>query len=427
MTPFPYQIAGAEFLASRKVALLADEPGLGKSLQAIRACDAVNASNVLIVCPASVVGNWRGEIAKFRQGNWSAYVTSFEAASGRDFDYLMGCRFDVLIIDEAHYAKSVTAKRTVALYGFTGEDGLETAPALVNRADAVWLLSGTPMPNNPAELYTHLRALAPERILSERTGKVWSIHQFVNGYCQTKHNGFSLQIVGARNEAKLHAKLDGFMLRRRQADVLKDLPEMRFGEVWLDGDLSALPPADVDMVRLALDKGGFDALKDIAGHVAVLRRMTGTAKLPGAIAWVKDWLASTEPTRKIVLFAHHKDVVAGIVKAFPSFAVIDGSKSQVQRDTAVKRFQTDPLARGFIGQNTAAGVGITLTAASDMLVLEPSWVPAENDQIVKRIHRIGQKASCLVRFAVIAGSIDEDIQRAALRKLRMIEKVIDGV
>jgi SWI/SNF-related matrix-associated actin-dependent regulator of chromatin subfamily A-like protein 1 len=405
--------------------LLADDPGLGKTFQAIRAADSRKAKQVAIICPASVIGTWHAEIRKYRTSDWYFFVTSYERACRQDYDHLTVNRWDALIIDEAHYLKTLTSGRTKAVYGFTAEDGLQRLPAIIDCADAVWLLSGTPMPNDPSELYPHLRALAPHLVTGERSGKIWSIFQFIAAFCETKNNGFGHKIVGARQEAKLHRKLEGFMLRRRKADVLKDLPPLRFGEVAVEGDLSALPPEEVAIVQKALERGGFDALKDVAGHVGKLRRLTGLAKLPATIAWLKDWLAGS--TGKIVVFAYHKDVIAGLRDALGKQAVVlDGSTPVAQRQAVVDRFQQDPRVRVFIGQMTAAGVGITLTAASDMLVVESSWVPAEIQQATQRIHRIGQKESCLVRFAHVEGSIDEDIQRAVARKVRMIDAVIEG-
>jgi SWI/SNF-related matrix-associated actin-dependent regulator 1 of chromatin subfamily A len=426
MKPFPYQKRGIEFLAQRRKALLADEPGLGKTLQAIRAVDACFADDVLIICPASVIGTWAGEIAKFAQRKWNFHVTSYERACGREYDALMAQKFDVIIFDEAHYLKTLTSKRTKKLYGFTSKDGFRRNIGLIDNAFAVWLLTGTPMPNDPSELYPHLRALCEDRVRSPRTGKVWSFYQYINAYCVLKNNGFGDKIVGAKNADKLHKKLDGFMLRRHKKDVLKDLPPLRFGEIAVDGDLSGLPEEEVAKVKAALEAGGFQALKEVAGHVAVLRRLTGLAKVGSTVKWLKDWLENS--TGKIVVFAYHRDVIAVLQEAFSDVAVVlQGSTSEANREAARTRFQTDPGVRMFIGQLTAAGTGITLTAASDLLFVESSWVPAEIEQAAQRIHRIGQKESCLVRFAMIPNSIDEDIQRAVARKVGMIERVIEGV
>lgn len=426
--PFPYQNEGSAFLAARGAALLADDPGLGKCLQAIRACDAVVALEVLIICPASVVGTWHREIAKFREGGWRYLVVSYEGASGEYAEIIDRQMWDVLIVDEAHMLKTVTSSRTKRVYGFTDEICLKRAKALCDRSAAVWLLSGTPMPNNPSELYSHLRALRPDLVTGRYSKKIWSFQQYCATYCVFERSRFGekMSVRGAKNEAELHRKLSGFMLRRRKTDVLKDLPPLRFGEIAVEGDLSAIPAEEVAIVKAAIERGGFDALKEVAGHVGTLRRLTGMAKLPSTIAWVKDWLANSAG-QKIVLFAYHRDVIAELARALGDVAVVlDGSKSQHEREMAIELFQGSEKARVFIGQITAAGTGITLTAASDLLFVESSWVPADMQQASQRIHRIGQTESCLVRFAMIPGSIDEDIQRAVANKVKMIEAVIEG-
>lgn len=426
---YPYQKEGVKFLASRKTALLADDPGLGKSVQAIRACDAAMVLKVLVICPAGLVENWRREIQMWREGDWSAYVVSFDKAAGSDFHRLIahGSEWDVLIVDEAHYCKTLDAKRTKAIYGKRAEMG---KLAIASKAAQVWILTGTPTPNNPSELYTHLRALHPEAVTSSRTGKPWTQMQFMNAYCDMRHTGFGMKIEGSKNEAELHAKLQGFMLRRRKGDVLKDLPPMRFGEVWLEANVDGISTEEAEIVRKALAEKGVEGLRTIAanGSVSTLRRLTGMAKALPAAQWVSDWLDSTPADRKIVVFAHHKDVVETLFDKLHTRAVrVAGHTKQEERQRAVDRLQKDPAVRCFIGNIQAAGVGITLTAASDLLFVESSWVPAENEQAAQRIHRIGQGEPCLVRFAMVAGSIDEDIQRAVSRKMASIAAVVDGV
>lgn len=424
----PYQQAGVEFLAGRKTALLADSPGLGKTIQAIRACDKAIVLKVLIICPASVVENWKREIAMFREGDWSAYVTSFDKARGIDHHKIILAQWwDVIIIDEAHFLKEISTKRTRAIYG---KNATMDKSALAAKAGQVWLLTGTPAPNHSGELYSHLRALYPEAILSPKTGLPWTYHQFVAAYCLLRSNGFGNQIVGTKNEAKLHEKLKGFMLRRRKADVLKDLPPLTFGELYLEGDVTGVDFAEVEIVRKVLAEEGVNGLRKVSlnGSVSALRRITGMAKALPAANWVAEWLESTPKDRKIVVFAHHKDVLDVLYDKLHLVAVrVDGSMKQTERQKAVDRLQNDPAVRVFIGQITAAGTGITLTKASDLLFVESSWVPAEMEQAAMRIHRIGQTEPCLVRFAMLAGSIDEDIQRAVARKIESIAKVVDGV
>jgi len=216
------------------------------------------------------------------------------------------------------------------------------------------------------------------------------------------------------------------MLRRLKAEVLPDLPEISFDPLYVEGRIGVAGP-EAELVREALAKDGIDGLKRIASHVATLRRLTGMAKVEPVVEWVKEWLEGCD--RKIVLFAHHREVLSalseGIAKLGYGGEGISGDTPAASRQIAIDRFQNDPRYRVFIGQNTAAGTGITLTAASDLILLEASWVPAENAQIAGRIHRIGQRNGCQVRFATLAGSIDEDIQRAVARKTADISAILD--
>ncbi|MEF2552009.1 DEAD/DEAH box helicase [Aurantimonas sp. A2-1-M11] len=408
----PYQLAGAEFLAARTAALLADEPGLGKSAQAIIAADTAGAGRVLVICPASVVENWRREIEMWSLGLFDFEVLSFDRAGQAT------AGFDTLIIDEAHYVKTPTAKRTQTLYG----PKWDRVGGLAEQAQRVYLLSGTPMPNNPSELWTHLRALHANAILA-KGGKPRTFAQFVGKFCHTRDNGFGMQIVGGKNHDQLRAALDGFMLRRTKAEVMSEMPALRYAELAVPGriDPKALGDEAV-IVRKALEEHGVDGLKMVAGHVTTLRRLTGAAKVAGVAAWVRDWLANGGG--KIVLFAQHRDVLDGLqAELKPAYAVarVDGSTTDRQRQ--VDEFQRGD-ARVFLGQLQAAGTGITLTAASDLVFVESSWVPAENEQAAQRIHRIGQDQACLVRFATLAGSIDEAVQRAIARKMNDIVRVI---
>lgn len=429
---FPYQVEGARFLAERGRALLADDMGLGKSAQAIAAVDRLPQSGMLsvgIVCPASVVENWKREVARFRRGQWTANVVSYHKAA----EAFRGEELDVLILDEAHYLKNHKAKRTQAIFGekCDGESGL------VSRARHVFLLTGTPTPNHPAELWPMLRAVLPDAITPKcfngvgkpRSGRLrpLSYWSFVQKYCRTRDNGFGIQIVGGKNLEQLKTAIAPYVLRRKKDEVLADLPPIRFDELPLTGDLK-LPQDAIDQswaLQKVLDEKGVEGLREIAPHVAQLRRLTGLAKVPAVIDWIKEQFEGG--LKKLVVFAQHTDVLRQLEHAFygktfwPAF--IDGSYNAASRQAMVDKFQTKEDCKIFFGQIQAAGTGITLTAASDLLFVESSWVPAENEQAAMRIHRIGQKNACLVRFATLAGSIDEQIQRAVMRKTADIAKL----
>lgn len=423
---YPYQQVGAKWLSERPRALLADEMGLGKTAQAIRSLD--NGVVVGVVCPASVEETWRREFAKFADIAHSVSVASYDkVARGLWADRSDGLiHFDVLILDECHYLKTPTAKRTRAIFG----EKCDGVGGLVERAERVVLLSGTPMPNHPAELWPALRALAPETIMSS-SGKPYTYWQFVKRYCATKFNPFSDNptIVGAKNHDALAEALKPFMLRRLKSEVLTDLPPIRYEPLYLEGriPIEVQGSKEADMIRATLESDGIEGLRALTPYVATLRRLTGLAKVQPVVDWVKTWLECCDD--KLVIFAQHVEVIEaihqGLLPMSGGLMPLTGSTPSGVRQKIIDSFQRDPSARVFIGQLQAAGTGITLTAASDVLIVESSWVPAENSQAAMRVHRIGQSNPCLIRFATLAGSIDEQIQRVVARKTADITQVLD--
>ncbi len=414
----PYQVAGAKFLAGKKAALLADDMGLGKTAQAVAACDEVGAESVLVICPASVCETWRREFKRFSMSGIIPTVLSYDkAARGYAGDYI---RNDVLILDEAHYLKSATSKRTQAVFGFDAKDGKLYNDGLVAQAKHVFLLTGTPMPNNPSELWPALRAVASRTILNPKSGAPYSYWQFVSKFCKTKDSGFGLQIVGAKNHADLKARLEPFMLRRLKSEVLAELPPLQFEPLYVEGPVARGGQGlaeEFAAIRILREEG----IEGLAKHpLPTLRRLTGQAKVSACIEWIKDFLTSG---KQLVVFAYHHEVIAVLSAAFPGSAVVTGGTIPARRFSAVDDFQNGD-AKLFIGQIQAAGTGITLTAASDVLFVESDWVPANVHQAAARIHRHGQTESCMVRFATLAGSVDEDISRALARKMYDIEKIV---
>lgn len=427
---YPYQEVGAEFLSRQKTALLADSMGIGKTAQAIVAARKVGAKEILVVCPASVVENWKREFAMWwptsagGSDNRNVVAISYDKAA-RNPDGLRR-KWSVVILDEAHYLKNPKAKRTKAILG----DRMTRNGGVVERADYVWCLTGTPAPNNPTEIWPMLHALSPGLI--SRDHKPLNFYQFMRRYCVVKNNGFGDQIVRGKNLEELKERMAPFVLRRRKEEVLTDLPELRFGELSLSSDaarkaLDAIDHDDVARIKRALE-GGAEALSKLSTEMATVRRLTALAKAPLVAEWVKEWLDGSE--EKIVLFGQHREALATLGDALSAYnpVCIDGSVPSTARQRAVEMFQSPSMdVRVFLGQIQAAGTGITLTAASDLIFLEQSWTPADNAQAAMRIHRIGQKRGCLVRTAMLPGSIDEAVQRVLARKTEDLVQLFDAV
>lgn len=427
-TLFPYQRTGAAYLAERRHAMLLDEQGLGKTAQAIEACNLTGARDVLVVCPASVRTSWRREFERFGTGQ-RVTVESYDMVTRRWRDY--DGPWDVAIFDEAHYLKSSNANRTRCLYG----DG-ETFPGIAKMCGAAWPLTGTPAPNNPAELYSHLAAFRPDLIRHRNSNEVMNRFAFQGRYCRIKETKYGRQVVGGKNLDDLREKMAEWTLRRLKKDVLPDLPELLYEELPIDADaahdaLKDIPGEEMDLIRDVLRDGDAASLQSVAAHLASLRRVTATAKAPVLAEWVHEFLDATD--RKIVIFAHHVEPLKHLWHLLRYTvngkriqpAIISGETAPAKRQAAVDRFQSDPDVRVFLGQIQAAGTGLTLTAASDMVFLEQSWVPAENAQAAMRIHRIGQKRGCVVRYMTLTGSIDEAVQRTLARKTRDLSQLFD--
>lgn len=410
--PMPYQEEGASFLARERRALLADGAGMGKTLQAIRACDHIGARRVLVLSPPSAVVNWRREFEESSLLDPEVNVFTSNTARGA----FLHERYDAVILDEAHYFKAYRSQRTQLVYGHR-TDG----EGLVSRAPYTFLLTATPMPNHPGEVWTHLHALRPE-LIPGPTGPM-GFFRFQQVYCQIQQTPFGPRVTGVRptKVAALRAILSRFMLRRNEDEVT--LPELRVGPLYVEAHVAKAWSEDSARVMEALDSGGVAALRGLATEAATLRRLLGLAKVEPTIAYAEDWLAANDG--KLCLYGHHKEVLEAFARVFRGrCAVITGATTD--RQVQIDRFQTDDSVRVFIGQIQAAGEAITLTRASEVLLVEPSWVPSQNYQVIKRIHRIGQDKPCQARFVTVAGSIDEAINRALARKEAMISAVMEA-
>jgi SWI/SNF-related matrix-associated actin-dependent regulator 1 of chromatin subfamily A len=231
--------------------------------------------------------------------------------------------------------------------------------------------------------------------------------------------------------------------------VLRDLPAIRFATAVVDpgealADLEAAEAApELTLLRPVLDAavaktglqgaGGADrdalvegSLRTDSIALARLRRLTGIAKAKATADLVRHELVCGA-LEKVVVFAHHSEVLRTLASALARFGVVtvDGGTSPSRRQTAIDRFQIDPATRVFLGQITAASTAITLTAASHVVFAEASWVPGDNLQAAKRCHRIGQTRPVLARFISLAGSLDEAITEVLRRKTRLLAQLID--
>lgn len=438
----PYQREGVDFLLESACRFLADDPGLGKTLQVIAAAERAGAERVLVVAPAIGRVSWREQI-----GQWASrpapvvnpdkipdtgpvwVVCSYQSLLNKNtWRALAAHEWDVLVLDEAHYLKNPDAMRTKAVY--------DVDKGLYRKAKRVWALSGSPAPNHLGELYPHIAALAPN-IFQELTRAHMTYGQWVDAFCVVRHHPtFGQQIKGSQNQHVLRPKLKGFLLRRRKEEVLDDLPDMDFVGEPLDADVL---PAGAKMLA-QVDAKMRETLPPEAEHwtdeqitdyllgeevaLSSVRRNLGLLKTPLCAAWVANWLEQN-PDRKIMIAAHHTSVIDEAMEALKGHhpVKVDGRDTFARRTEAVRSFQNDKRCRVFVGQITAAGVALTLTAASDIAFFEWSWTPEDNVQIASRLHRIGQKRGALARFLSVPGTLDARIASVAARKARDIHQL----
>lgn len=418
----PFQAAGIAYASRRRACILGDEPGLGKTIQAIGVANLLGLKRLLVICPAGLRLNWEREISKWHMRNPGIDVVLSglpEADSPRStvISYDLASRwkgvrspYDLVICDEGHYLKNPTARRTKVVLG-----SKKRGPGLIHLAKRRLVLTGTPIPNRVYEIYIVLKTLAPGAIDNM---DYWA---FLTWYAVMSED----RCVGARHEEELYSRLRANVLvRRLKKDVLRDLPEKRYKMVVF--------PASGGLQKILRKESQFSASEIIAHGAPVgtalpeIRREMGIEKAPSVVQYAKDVLE--DGVQKIVIFAHHREVVTILEKGLCDYQpqVVTGSSSAQARQTAVDRFQSDPDARVFVGNIVAAGTGITLTAASDVIFAEASWVPGENTQAEDRCHRVGQTNNVLIHLLVVEGSLDAHILGAAARKQKDISTVVDN-
>jgi SWI/SNF-related matrix-associated actin-dependent regulator 1 of chromatin subfamily A len=239
-------------------------------------------------------------------------------------------------------------------------------------------------------------------------------------YCDAYPGQWGWDYSGASNLDELNERLRStVMIRRLKADVMKELPPKRRQIIELSG---ALPKPEVDYLAAvkALKNPGQIAFEEIAR----VRHEDALAKLPQVIEFIKDALEESE---KIVVFAWHRDVIEGLTQALIDFSpvIVTGDTSLKNRQWAIENFQNEPHTRIFIGNIQAAGVGITLTAASHVIFAELDWTPGVVSQAEDRCHRIGQKDFVLVQHLVLSGSIDAKMAKILVAKQEVLDKALD--
>jgi SNF2 family DNA or RNA helicase len=430
LTPKHFQPDGARFMLERNRSYLAADAGTGKTIMAALAINA-SGRRAVYFCPPFLAVNTRIMLSA-----WNTHDARVAIYGGDDridhhvkeADILivpdsliadpLGARLDLwdragemarsgamAFVDEAHRYKTIDSQRTESL---TGEWGL------LRGFERIAFMSGTPIPNGkPKELYPIISRFAPETI-NYRSYNSFGMH-----YCAGFYDGWGYDFEGRSNVPELFGNLRRtFMLRIKKADVLKELTPRTSELVILADDL---PAQAAKLDRQMLSK--YSSHEDLAKRTiapdspeATYLRLLGHAKAPLAVAFIKGELAETDESA--LVFARHIDVVALLAKGLAKYKplVITGQTPKAVRQKLVDAFQSKREHRVFIGNVDACGVGFTLTKATRVFHVEPSWVPGVNSQAADRADRIGQEFAVHEQFLVFKNSRDRAILESNLRK-----------
>jgi SWI/SNF-related matrix-associated actin-dependent regulator 1 of chromatin subfamily A len=481
----PFQKAGVAYASQRPNTLIADEMGLGKTIQAIGTITLDPTINkILVVVPAFLKINWGREIKKWLTrpltiGTASSdylpdtdiVVTNYDILS-RNPDQLRSIKWDLIVVDEAHYVKNYKAQRTVFLVG--GELKIDPEEVsnftlrgykIIERSKFCKVtrktipeyfvvmtpipsrkkiaLTGTPILNRPIELWTTVNWLFPHEFSN--------FMYFAKRYCGAYQTRFGWDFTGATNTDELALKLRSLgMIRRLKSDVLKELPSKFYNVIPLpvNGSLSRIVEESeqfdkaAEIIDLAALKDAVEAAKTsddpedlkealealengfaaIFSQLSAIRRDTAKLKLPYIIEHITNLI---ENGVKVICFCHHREIVEAIHSAFKGSVKAYGGMTPKDRDAAEQEFQNNEDCRLFTGTYDGAGVGLTLTAGSRVVLAELEWVPAKVSQAIDRAHRYGQKNNVIVDYMVFENSVDSMMAEMLIEKQRVADSILD--
>lgn len=408
MQLFPHQQEAKLFLLSRRRAILADQPRVGKTLPTAAA--ALENLPALIVCPAIAKTVWEAAFSKL------APKTSVHVVNGKrgaaeinsaditiiNYDVLQygvtHCdRYNTLVLDECHRIKNPKAARTKA------------AMLAMKKIDHVYALSGTPIPNRPIELWPILHGLGVYRggwfDFAARYAKMWSAP-------------WGLDTSGASNLPELKELMKPHVLRRKKEAIFKDYKEPQVSLITFD-----LPSDKREQ--------GFDADALVANPNALLAfeglaevmREAGMRKVSAASEFIDDLLQAGEP---VVVFAHHKDVVTELQDKLKDHkpVIVVGDTIRARRDAAIAAFQTGKT-KLIIGNIAAMSEGVDLSAADTIVFVECTWSTSALEQASSRVENINKSGiPPVIYILTIKASLDHTVLAKVLKKLNVVSQII---
>lgn len=438
---YPHQVEGIRNLSAMPSFLLADEMGLGKSLQALTVAaldfQAGRANRILIVCPASLKGNWGDEIEKatfftyrildgdprqraaiLDRFDADVLIVNYEQVKAHVAE-LNDMGFGIVIYDEAHYMKARTSQRTKA--------------CLKLRADRHMLLTGSPLLNQVDDLWSLLFRISP--------GNFSSYWTFVNRYAV--FGGYKdKQIIGVKNERELNDRLQFHMLRRTKTEVL-DLPEKQRITIKLDmhpeqarlykqavSELKIDSPDGLNPMEIENALTKFLRLKQICGTTATIPgHADHSTKLDRAAEMIEEIIGNGEP---VVVFTQFREVLACLERRLSDAGIpsrqLHGDVPPSDRQQVVRAWTANAeegRPQALLCMVQVAGVGLTMTAASKCIFLDKLFVPKLNEQAEDRLHRIGAKRTVQIFDLQMRNTIEQRIERILKTKNTIFGAVVD--
>lgn len=441
----PYQRAGVKYAANARRCFIADDMGLGKTLQAIAAIELNQSYPAVVVCPPTLVLNWKKEYSKWLPSRTVECVTNRKDFPTGEFDVLIigwsnihhwirqVSSFMSYVFDESHYAKSPTAQRTKAAIKMARSSKKE---------GMVLCLTGTPITNKPAEY-------APQLDIIGRLDKFGGLWGFYRRYCGAFRDRFGQwHIDGNSNLDELNERLRGeCYIRRTKEQVLSELPPVVHSRVYVEGTEAGMKEyrkAEADIVDYLVERAKQIALEigqsprsaavrakmaaEASQHlvrISVLRKLAAQAKMPAIKEWVQSHI---DAGQKVVIAAHHREVVDELATQFGGLKIQGGMTVEaVEEHKAIFQTKSCEEAPVIVLSIQAAKTGHTLTAAQNVLFVELPWTPADVDQTYSRCHRIGQEGSVMATYMLASGTIDEEIYSLIDEKRAVVNAAIDGI
>lgn len=442
-----FQKCDIEYALRRKSTLIGDQPGLGKTPIAVCFANEIRAKRVLVICPAGLRLQWVKKIREWTTLRWPYTihsilhsrhgvhpnaewtVVSYDLARTEGIgDALAKGHYDLLILDEAHYLKTIDSKRTRAVFGGGHDRKFE---ALATRADRLLALTGTPLPNRPREAYTLARGLCFDSIdfMSEDAFRD-RFNPSMRGERTDPRTGQTKIFIDERSgrHSELSNRLRAnFMTRHLKRDVMTQLKLPVYDLIQLE-ETGAVKQALAAESLLEIDPDNLEGA-DIGtlGHISTVRLMMGVALAPQIADYVDMLIDGGE--EKIVLFAWHIEVMNILEAKLAKHGVlrIDGSTSSAKKQHLVDLYQVDKSYNIMLGNTLSMGTGTDglQHVSCHALIAEPDWVPGNNIQAFDRLDRGGQKRAVQGDIFVAPGSFAEKVLASALRKLQNIHKTLD--